>query len=468
MELSIRNLLGLVDDGKREYRFSEDEVVTRDEFQYAKIIDGIVFGEKGYVETLGPTWKMIHDPRFSVIENCFIGQRRSLFGGDTRLGKQFISDEGIADSTMADLEQYSEILGEGRHFGEVLLLARAQGPLVHPSDLYKQSDDFIWNLIKQECPNYWSKDGNPNRLAQTIFACLKADMVGLLYDYSRVANVQEWVTLDTGDVIEETQIEDPEVKRVWLEVDLLDKALTQRAILRCTAAKILSDVTIKSSLRFANINIGENIKLTDSETDDLLRIIYQSEWPSNKLELALSINTFLTRCPLATFEERQNHQLAFFKQTSTDHCMGIINKSVAPITRYTDPEVDLPLTEEQELLNEILHNPLKQSLYLLYADAEKEGWTRVVDILSPVFSKPGFLIGEKEFTNYMSLCEMYIPEENNLKVISQIVEGENQAKIEDLDEYLEEGCKSLGQLGQLDAEIQREMREHEEQVRKPN
>ena len=63
---------------------------------------------------------MIHDPRFTKIENAFIVNRRAVFGGDAMTGKQYISSDGQFTSTIADLEQYSETLGEGRYFYYVI------------------------------------------------------------------------------------------------------------------------------------------------------------------------------------------------------------------------------------------------------------------------------------------------------------------------------------------------------------
>src|SRR5208337_2462289 len=123
----IKNILGMLDEGKRIYRIQEGEV-QREEFLYCQIIDQLVFGEKGYVATLGPTWSMIHDPRFIKIENTFIVSRRALFGGDARLGKQYISSDGTFSSTIGDLEQYAEILGEGRHFHNVLVHPNTKCP----------------------------------------------------------------------------------------------------------------------------------------------------------------------------------------------------------------------------------------------------------------------------------------------------------------------------------------------------
>src|SRR5260370_33203752 len=64
---------------------------------------------------------MIHDPRFETIENCFIINKRSVFGGDTRQGIQMQLPDGTFTTSVTDLEQYSEILGEGRYFHGVVM-----------------------------------------------------------------------------------------------------------------------------------------------------------------------------------------------------------------------------------------------------------------------------------------------------------------------------------------------------------
>ena len=51
MDYSLRKLLGLLDGGKREYRFVSGEV-TKDEYNNCQMIDQLLFGEGGYVETL--------------------------------------------------------------------------------------------------------------------------------------------------------------------------------------------------------------------------------------------------------------------------------------------------------------------------------------------------------------------------------------------------------------------------------
>ena len=471
MDRTIRNMLGLVDGGKRIYQIDEEQVVEKEEFEYAKVIDGIVFGDKGYAETLGPTWTMIHDPRFFEIENCFIMERRNVFGGDTRLGKQFIGGrDGItfAESTEKDLEQYSEIIGEGRVFCEAL---RKRGD-IHPRDMQYASDDVVWEFIKEMCPNYWTRPGKdkdgidipsrPNALAHTLFRCIKSDMLGLIWDYCMVANVQEWVLLDSGDLVTEEQMKDIEVKRVWLEVDLLEKALTFRSILRCTAVKILNNEKLKGLCPL--ISMSDRIKLTDFEADELLRIVYASNWPDDVLELAYQINNLLVTCPASTYDQRHKSQLEFASRDSRKICKALKNGEIQPVTRFTDPEVELNLTTEQRIAQELHRNPLKAELYLMYADAEKLGWKEIIQILTPVVTDPDFVVDEEVFNRLAEECDKHIPEEYKNKPV-QTVEGVNQVTLE-----AEVSSIPLTTEGirQLDAEIQREMIQHEAEDRKPN
>ena len=52
MDYSLKKLLGLLDEGKREYRFLSGEV-TKEEYTYCQTIDQLLFGKGGYIETLG-------------------------------------------------------------------------------------------------------------------------------------------------------------------------------------------------------------------------------------------------------------------------------------------------------------------------------------------------------------------------------------------------------------------------------
>ncbi len=210
-----------------------------------------MFGDKGLVDTLGPTWDMVHDPRFTAIENCFITQRKAVFGGDARTGINRQMADGSFTGSMADLEQYSEILGEGRHFYEVLskgiITPEEDGtgdmlPIcIDPRRFYDADKEVIWSVIKKECPNYFDRQGNSNLEAKRLHKLFRADLVGLIADYAEIANVQEWTYLDeSGTLVRPEDMDNPEIQRVWMEVECRDKALTFRAQLRCTAARILN------------------------------------------------------------------------------------------------------------------------------------------------------------------------------------------------------------------------------------
>lgn len=369
MEQSIKTLLGLVDDGKRIYRFSDGEV-TREEFLYCQIIDQIVFGEKGLVKTLGQTWNMIHDPRFVRIENCFIVNRKSIFGGDSRLGMQWIDDQGDFSSG-TNIQQYAEILGEGRFFRTIVI----QDGL-DPKTFFTQDDSLLWKLIRRECPNYFFKPkpgqvyGGPNREARTLFNLFREDLVGLIHDYCRVALVQEKLNLKTGELLEEEELADPECQWVSMEVDTLEKALSYRASLRMTAAKILRSVGITQVLE------EEDQKLTDIEIDELLRIIYKSSWPDDKPQLLMAVMTYLGKTFEAPYEERRKKQLHLCLQDSEAMNAGIEAGTIEIINRETDGmEEEAPEASGGrmgEVVKQILKDPNRWELFTIRSEAQQK------------------------------------------------------------------------------------------------
>ena len=100
----LSRVLGMMQDRVRIYQIAEDREVVRDEFEYCQVMYQVVFGDKGFSETLGPTWRMIHDPRFIEIENMMVQERKAIFGGDARVGKQYFNDDGVMNSTVAILK----------------------------------------------------------------------------------------------------------------------------------------------------------------------------------------------------------------------------------------------------------------------------------------------------------------------------------------------------------------------------
>ena len=143
-----------------------------------------------------------------------------------------------------------------------------------PRQVKDWPDDKLWDLIREECPNYFGKKGEPNGVATRLFDLFKADLLGLIADYAITPISDVYIELDTGDVLgQQSYIEQNGITpHVFLEVDILERALTQRAVLRATAAKILRQMGYQ---RVIKEELGGDIRLTDFERDTLLRMVYE-------------------------------------------------------------------------------------------------------------------------------------------------------------------------------------------------
>jgi hypothetical protein len=408
MGRDINGMLGLLTPGKREFRLDESRV-TKDEFQASQQLHQYVFGEKGLADTLGPTWEMIHDPRFEKIETAFIRERRKYFNGDSRTGINKQLADGSFNSGVEDLDQYSEILGEGRHFHAVLrsmarhkaftelyptgLVFVPKGEIMpgnfifnrltpeqqtaaevkaktysefYPENLHKQDDDAIWGLIHQECPNYFDRRNRPNQVAKNLFAILKADLVGLINDYAEIAKLQEWILLDDeNELVEQGHVE-TETPRVWAEVDMLERALSTRATLRQTAARIMNSMGISDLIETVGVT------LTEFETDQLLKIVYTSNYPDDNPETVTKITSFLMQIKVGglTVEQRNKLQCSAASASAREYVEKLKSGEEKPINRATDPGEEIEMSEEDKVMQQILTNPLKQHLFLEMARIE--------------------------------------------------------------------------------------------------
>jgi hypothetical protein len=455
MDNSLKRMLGLTDEGKRTYRFVSGEV-TRDEFQYCQSLDALLFGKDGYIETLGPTWEMIHDPRFAIIEDAFIINRRAVFGGDAMVGKQYISSDGTFTSTIADLEQYSETLGEGRYFYYVISHPDESCPLrnwyisrlfpdmvkyptgdtcgcdlnkyineLQPRNVKDAPDDMVWDIIRQECPNYFNREGKPNGVAQRLFDLFRSDLLGLIADYAVTPLSNVYIELDTGDVLDTEELQTRGVvPHVFLEVDILEKALTQRAVLRATAAKILRQTGFHKVLKE---ELGDGPTLTDAERDHILRLVYNPPQygalvidPSTNWFGFLHVVSGLVlnyvksiKADGRSVEERQAEQLSTASTKAHNTFDKLISGELQPINQYTEPEVDVQLDPHATIMEAVLKNPLKQELFMLWAEAERLSghenqdnelrmkMNKLYSILTPVFTDPDFVVEEEQYNNYM-------------------------------------------------------------------
>jgi hypothetical protein len=445
----LQRVFGMLNDPVRIYQIAEEREVTQDEFQYCEVMYNVVFGEKGFAETLGPTWRMIHDPRFNVIEGLMIVDRHAIFGGDARLGKQYINDDGSFSSTVSDLEKYAEILGEGRNFHNVLLHPDSKCQvrlwleriyrgftnlkpyagfectcdvnLIHqdPRSFKEAPDADIWALIKQECPNRAvTQSGQHTVYGQLMFDLIRADLVGLIADYSETPLIDSYVYLRDHGVVTATESVhsiDPhgqEAPRVLQEIDILEQALTHRAALRVTAYKILKKLGIETEL---NARAGN---LTDVERDHLLQIIYESEYPEGdtrdtffrmnvnnwEQDIKKEVLAYINSCLETDDQVRQEFQLSLEKSTAQEVVYGLKHGTIQPINHYTEPTAEIPQDKSETevmkyaaMMEAILSNEFKQELYLLMVQAEQAQDTAIVDILSPVFLTPEYPLDEQGF-----------------------------------------------------------------------
>jgi hypothetical protein len=461
----LSRIFGMLQDKVRIYQIAEDREVVRDEFQYCQVMYQVVFGDKGFAETLGPTWRMIHDPRFVAIENMMVQERKAIFGGDARVGKQYFSDDGAMNSTVSDLEKYAELLGEGRNFFNVLVhpdkncqqrmwLERiytghtnikpyadfgctCEGASTEPTAFYRAPDEDVWALIKQECPNRaFTQSGLPTAYGKLMFNLIRADLIGLIADYAETPLIDSYVYLRDHGVVTSTETVayiDPhgqDAPRVLQEIDILEQALTHRATLRVTAYKILKKMGFEKKLQqlTGTINFFE---LTDLERDEILRMVYETDYPEPDFELQEGVplqvpagwRPFHIRlqeweqgleqkllsyvrenCMGLDYSLRESAQLAIEQQEAKATVAGLLNGSIQPINHYTEPTAEIP--EEQgetevmkyaAMMGAIMSNEFKQELYLLMTDAEKAGDTAIIDLLSPVFMTPDYPLDEQEF-----------------------------------------------------------------------
>jgi hypothetical protein len=438
---NLKRILGMLGDEKRIYQIHEENEVDREEFQFCQLMHQLVFGEKGFAETLGPTWSMIHDPRFMIIEGKFILNRHAIFGGDARIGKQYISDDGTFTSSVVDLEQYAEILGEGRNFHNVLahpnekcqvrlwleriyrgytsvrphLSLKCYCPedeKVDPSTFKDASDSVVWQFILQECPNRgFDKLGKATAYGQLMYDLIRADLVGLIHDYAETPLIDSYIYLkDNGVVVnaEKAQEVDPngvDHQRVLQELDILEQALTHRATLRATAAKILKSLGFESHLQ--KLTSEGELELTDMERDDLLRLVYTSNYPDDKTELIARLLMFVSTRVKRPYAERLHMHLEMAKEISQQVIDDLKHGVIKPINHYTEPVFEIPADSGESevmkyaaMLDALTKNPLKGELFQVYVAAEAEGEIGVLDLLTPIFD-PNYNVTEEEYFNLL-------------------------------------------------------------------
>jgi hypothetical protein len=308
--------------------------------------------------------------------------------------------------------------------GETVKLAEP----IDPRTVKDQSDGFLWDLIKEECPNYFNQQGIPNGVANRLFDLFRADLLGLIADYAVTPISDVYIELDTGDVLAQQTYEEQhgDTPHVFLEVDILERALTQRAVLRATAAKILRQLGFSVILR----DMGD-LRLTDIERDELLRMVYSpkkvgevvfdpgSSWYGYLTIVKEQVVAFLTAIKNTgkSVEEREQEQLARASTAAREVFTKLETGKQQIINQFTEPEVDVQLDPHAEILEKILKDPIRQELFLMWVDAEKRSnndnpseydrlnMSKLYSILTPVFTDVNFPLDEARCSEYQQQAE---------------------------------------------------------------
>jgi len=211
MDPILSKLLGLEGGGSAIYRYADGQV-SKEDFEYAKVIDQVLFDEHiGYIATLGPTWNLVHDPRFVKLENTFVVFRQSKVGGNSTVGQSIQTEDGFGGGNSNDLERYAEILGEGRN-----MLKNVKAAGLDPQK-FQDNPDSIWNVIRQDYPNWFRQNSTPNKEATRLFDMCRAGLVSLIADYAEVPLADEWVDGESGELLTPATTNDPDVMGVYLE-----------------------------------------------------------------------------------------------------------------------------------------------------------------------------------------------------------------------------------------------------------
>lgn len=374
IDTNLRNMFGLRDTEKRIYHISTDEV-TAEEYAYCQVLYNVLWGDKGLVETLGPTWNMVHDSRFENLERKFVINRPAIFGGDARLGKQYIDGDSMMSHSMVELESYAEILGEGRHFSEAV---RNDG--YNAREFYTEPEDVLWKYIRQECPNYFdNKTGAPNSRALRLFELFRGDLLGLVEDYAEVAFLQDWIKVNSGEQAQKADFLNVEEEPiVWAEVDYLERALTLRASLRVSAVKILQKAGLFKELQ-------TKYELTDQEIDEVLKLVYLT--PYDKLyEIPMKVITFANQCKQneADTTKRMLNQCAAKSKESKEFTAKLRAGEITPLNVADEIAIDRELTHEEKQIIAIQNNPWRRELFLLFVEAETNNDTHTQELIKPI------------------------------------------------------------------------------------
>ena len=366
----FRNLVGIGGAGCREVTVDPSRVQA-EEFETAKVFAQVIWGPEGYAEMLGPTWYLVHDPRFLKIERMWARETAGMLGGVVRRGISIVKALDLASNikVIEDPELYSEMLAEGRHFRDVVLAAGldVKAPEIDP--------ECAERLVRQECPNYIRRNGELNDTALDLIAMLQAGLVSLVDDYAHLAYSRDWIRMDTNRVVAKDEvIWDPmsgsQVPIIAVEVDTIHKALIMRAQVRTTALRLMKGFP---GIKWEDF---ETTTLTDSESDQLCQLLFNTEY--DKLYKALpDVLNLIKKAQVIPYDQREHNELAELASTAADFMVKLQSGEIEPIITSLEEDPNAAV-DPGEFLNAISNNPyLNQTFTALQnlgerGDAEAE------------------------------------------------------------------------------------------------
>ena len=412
--MDFKRLLGLT--GPKRIYYIGDEDVQQEEYAIAQTYIQVLFMEKGLVDTIGPTWEMIHDPRYSALENQFIEVKEGPHGGKIHIGQLLQDKDGHFSDTNAvntDLEQIAEILDEGRNLMKRLrsnAILEANKAFAYPvptsewpgldllekvdaeakADLEKRADAlqkehkwlnpnqmYLWEdyqidrLIKEDYPNWFNRKGEPNAKAKGLRALVKGDLVGLVADYCEIPKFQETMLILDEDVLYNPEEHSEENPRCSAEYLWLQRALDYRAQVRVIAARYLRQLGLDKAF-------GEPIDLTDEESDTLLRRLFSYSWDTPKTTIVADIMGYLLGIVVSkkTLEQRRAEQLAAASKRSKEYIAKLKSGEEKIVNRYTDGVIEPVALDEgdgqDKMYARILRNPNWGELFMLLRSLDKQ------------------------------------------------------------------------------------------------
>jgi hypothetical protein len=388
--------------GGREIRLTKSEY-DQSQHELCLTLAQMVWGDKGLVESLGHTWFMVMDPRFAKCEKTWYKKQKitassnNASSGVQETGNLIIDDTGnLSAPRLMSLEQYAEILGESRHYIEMLNQQRENEiDSMDPRSVKDWPESDLIAFIKNESPNYFTQKGEPNELARTWVKMFQEDILGLIMDYSEVSNIDQWVFVNTGDVAPRTERADPDNPIVHAEVEYLDRALTYRTMLRANVIKIMAKL---GGNKLSEMIDG--VELTEFEKDGILQEALSH--PYDELYKSLPVvMSLLQNAKEVPFQEREDLQLGVFRQRATSMTDRIKSGELKPID-LLDGE---SFTEESERFGKIQHDEHLVTLFYVLTQAEEmakayPGFSAIVEIVQPLVE----LAEPIEDTAFEELC----------------------------------------------------------------